>query len=245
MQIDPLFRKALAELVGTFCFFFAGIGAIVAISGTDPSSNLLIIALAHGVMLAIVVSALGEISGGHFNPAVTFGLFIGGMVDIRTVVVYWTAQLIGAILAVLAITVAFPKRMYDPSHIGATTLNGVSFGSGTFLEAVLTFFLVLAVFGTAIDPRHPPIGGFGIGLTVFVGILVAGPVTGGSMNPARSFAPALVSGHWNDQLVYWIGPLIGGALAGLVYKNLFWQTPAETTGRPATALAPGMVRSEN
>jgi MIP family channel proteins len=245
MQIDPLFRKALAEVVGIFCFFFAGIGAIVDIAGTDASSNLLVVAFAHGIMLAIMVSALGEVSGGHFNPAVTFGLFVGGMIDIRTVVVYWCAQLFGAVLAALAIEVAFPKKMYDPSHIGAAALApGVNFGTGSFIEAVLTFFLVLAVYGTAVDPRHPPIGGLAIGLTVFVDILVGGGRTGAAMNPARAFGPALVSGHWNDQLVYWLGPLIGGAVAGLVYKNLFWQTPAETKGRPATSLAPGVVRTE-
>jgi MIP family channel proteins len=247
MEIDPLFRKALAELVGIFAFFFAGIGAIVAYQGAVASGPeiVLIVAFAHGIMLAIMVSALGSVSGGHFNPAVTFGLFVGRMIDIRTLVVYWVAQLIGAILAAVAITVAFPKNLWNPSHIGTPTLApGVSFGTGTFIEAVLTFFLVLAVWGTAVDPRHPPIGGLAIGLTVFVDILVGATRTGAAMNPARAFGPAVVSGYWTDQLVYWIGPLIGGAVAGVLYKTLFWQTPAETEGRPAAALAPGAVRPE-
>jgi MIP family channel proteins len=247
MQIDPLFRKALAELVGIFAFFFAGIGAIVANQGAAApgTSIVLTVAFAHGIMLAIMVSALGSISGGHFNPAVTFGLFVGRMIDFRTLVVYWAAQLIGAILAAVAIMVAFPKNLWSPSHIGTPALGiGVNFGTGAFLEALLTFFLVLAVYGTAVDPRHPPIGGLAIGLTVFVDILVGAGQTGAAMNPARAFGPALVSGFWTNQLVYWIGPLVGGGVAGVLYKGLFWQAPAETTGRPAAALAPGAVRPE-
>jgi glycerol uptake facilitator-like aquaporin len=148
--------------------------------------------------------------------------------------------------------------VWNPSHIGAPQLQQVpyqsagglhftgvvGFGTGTFIEALLTFFLVLAVYGTAVDPRHPPIGGLAIGLTVFVDILVAGNVTGAAMNPARAFGPAVVSNFWTNQLVYWIGPLIGGAVAGVIYKTLFWQTPAATPGEPATSLPPGRVRTD-
>jgi MIP family channel proteins len=245
MEIDPLFRKALAEGVGIFAFFFAGIGAIVANQGVVASGTtvVLIVAFAHGIMLAIMVSALGAVSGGHFNPAVTLGLFVGRMIDVRTLVVYWAAQLIGAILAAVAVTVAFPKVLWNPSHIGLPALgSGVGFGTGVFIEALLTFFLVLAVYGTAVDPRHPPIGGLAIGLTVFVDILVGAGQTGAAMNPARAFGPAVVSSTWTNQLVYWIGPLIGGAVAGVLFKTIFWQTPAETTGQPAAALEPGLVR---
>ena len=247
MQLDPMVRKAVAELVGTFVFFFAGIGAIVDIQNMNAGPvGLLIVAFAHGLMLAIMVSTLGAISGGHFNPAVSFGLFIGKIVDIQTMLIYWVAQLIGAVLAALAVKLAFPQSSWDPSHIGAAALgSGVSVGTGIFIEAVLTFFLVLAVYGTAVDPRHPPIGGLAIGLTVMVDILIGGPQTGAAMNPARAFGPALVSGYWTNHLVYWIGPLAGGAIAGYLYKNVFWQTAAETTGQPATALAPGLVRTDD
>ena len=236
MQIDPLFRKEIAELVGIFAFFFAGISAIICTASAASGVALLIIAFAHGVMLAIMISTLGAISGGHFNPAVTFGLFVGRVVDLPTLIVFWAAQLIGAILAALAATEIFTKAQYDPSHIGLPTVaSGFGDGHAIFLEALLTFFLVLAVYGTAVDPRHPPIGGFAIGLTVFVDILIGGPLTGAAMNPAREFGPAVVSNYWTNHLVYWVGPLIGGAIAGLLYRTLFWQAEKTTAAPPATA----------
>src|SRR5258706_1550886 len=108
---------------------------------------------------------------------------------------------------------------------------GVSFGMGVLIEAVLTFFLLLAVFGTAVDPRAPKIGGFGIGLTVLVDVLVGGPLTGASMNPARTFGPALAGGFWQNDLVYWIGPIIGAIIAALIYEYVIlrpWRVGSET-----------------
>ena len=220
MVIDPLMRKALAEVVGTFSFFFIGIGAAVA------GGDLLVVAAAHGVMLAIMISVLGGISGGHFNPAVSFGLFIGKHIDARTLGYYWVAQLVGAILAAVAIKIVFPSSIADAAHLGAPDLSpNISFIAGVILELILTFFLVMSVYGTAVDPRHPQIAGFGIGLTVFVDILAGGPLSGGVMNPARALGPELVSGYFGGShfLVYWIGPLLGGALAGLLYMNVFWE----------------------
>jgi aquaporin Z len=252
MQIDPLFRKALAELVGIFAFFFAGIGAIVAITPTTPytsilpnvpNSGLLVVAFAHGIMLATMVSALGAISGGHFNPAVTLGLFVGRIIDLQTLVVYWCAQLIGAILAALAVKAAFPPDMWQPSHLGVPMLSpAFTIGQGIFIEALGTFFLVTAVYGTAVDPRHPPIGGLGIGLTLFADILFAGGATGGAMNPARAFGPAVVANYWTNQEIYWIGPLLGGAIAGLVYKYVFWESAPVQVGEPGTSLPPPATR---
>src|SRR5579871_4864865 len=209
MRIDPLARKAAAEFVGTFCFFFIGIGAVVATQMMGVSTSypgLLGVAFAHGIILAIMVSALGAVSGGHFNPAVTFGIFVGRLIDARQLVVYWCAQLAGAICAALAVKAVFPSLAVQAVHTGAPAVGGISASAGTFLEALLTFFLVLAVYGTAVDPRHPPIGGLGIGLTVFVDILVGGSITGGVMNPARAFGPELVANFWTDWPVYWIGP---------------------------------------
>jgi MIP family channel proteins len=252
MQVDPLLRKALAEGIGIFAFFFAGIGAIVATTQTAPysallpnvpASGLLVVALAHGIMLATMVSTLGAVSGGHFNPAVTLGLFVGRIIDLRTLVVYWCAQLIGSILAALAIMAAFPSSMWKPSHIGAAALaSNIGVGQGIFIEALGTFFLVLAVYGTAVDPRHPPIGGLGIGLTLFVDILFAGGATGATMNPARAFGPAVVANFWTNHEVYWIGPLLGGALAGLIYKNVFWEPAPQQVGEPGTSLPPPVTR---
>jgi MIP family channel proteins len=237
MQIETMIRKSVAELVGTFAFFFAGISAIINV-GAFPSTNpgwpagLLVVAFAHGIMLAIMISTLGAISGGHFNPAVSFGLFAGKVIDLPTMVSYWIAQLIGGTLAALAAKSIFTSVQYGLSHIGLPTLGaGVDSGTALFLEAVLTFFLVLSVYGTAVDPRHPPIGGLGIGLTVFVDILIGGPLTGASMNPARSFGPALVSNYWNNHLIYWLGPLVGALIAGLLYSYLFLPKAAAASAR--------------
>jgi glycerol uptake facilitator-like aquaporin len=177
---------------------------------------LLVIAFAHGIMLAIMISTLGAVSGGHFNPAVSFGLFVGKIIDLPTLVAYWIAQLIGGTLAALAAKNIFTSVQYSPSHIGLPTLGaGVDSGTALFVEAVLTFFLVLAVYGTAIDPRHPPIGG---------------PLTSASMNPARSFGPALVSNYWNNRLIYWLGPLVDALIAGLLYSYLFLPKPSAAGG---------------
>ncbi len=226
MEIVPLMRKAVAELVGTFAFILAGIGAILGATANGGETNLLVIAFAHGVMLAIMVSALGPISGGHFNPAVSFGLFIGRIINLPTMLAYWVAQLIGGTLATLAAKNIWTSAQYTPSHIGLPTLGaGVSTGTALFVEAVLTFFLLLAVYGTVVDPRHPPIGGWAIGFTVFVGVLVGGPITGASMNPARSFGPALISNFWQNHAIYWLGPLMGALIAGLLYSFVFLPRP--------------------
>jgi MIP family channel proteins len=236
MQVEALIRKSVAELVGTFAFFLAGISAIINVGSAGGAAGLLVVAFAHGIMLAIMVSTLGAVSGGHFNPAVSFGLFAGKVINLPTLVSFWIAQLIGGTLAALAakniFTTSPASIQVAKSHIGLPTLGvGVNSGTALFVEAVLTFFLVLAVYGTAVDPRHPPIGGLAIGLTIFVDILIGGPITGAAMNPARAFGPALVSNYWNNHLIYWLGPLVGALIAGLLYSYLFLPKPAEAGGR--------------
>jgi len=218
-QIKPI----VAELVGTFVFFFIGAGAIVTDTFTKTHAvGLIGIALAHGLVLSIMISALGAISGGHFNPAVTIGFLVTRRIKIDTAIYYIVAQLVGGTLSGLALRIVFPESIWKVTHLGTPALGpGVSVGTAIFLEALLTFFLVTAVFGTAVDARAPKIGGFGIGLTVMMDILVGGPLTGAAMNPARAFGPALASGFWDNQLVYWIGPIIGGALAALLYDTVF------------------------
>lgn len=217
-------QKVLAEVVGTFFFFFIGIGSIpVALS---ENLGTLYVALAHGVALAIAISALGHISGGHFNPAVTIALMIARKISPLLALLYILGQLLGGIAACLALVTILPQRIWDAERIqlGTPSINTQVFGTtqAIILEAILTFFLVVAVFGTAVDPRANRVAGFGIGLTVFVDILVGGPLTGGVMNPARAIAPAIVSGHWNnDQFVYWVGPILGAAVAALLYSMLF------------------------
>ncbi len=218
-------QALIAEGIGTFIFFTIGAGSIITDQMTGGKVGLLGIAAAHGVILAIMVSAFGHISGGHFNPAVTTGLWAGNKIGGALAALYIGAQLVGAVAAGVALRIVFPENVWRPVHLGTPGLApGVGFSTAVFLEILMTFFLVTAVYGTAVDARGPKIGGFAIGLTVFCDILLGGPLTGASMNPARTFGPALVSGYWDNHLVYWIGPLIGGALAGLVYNNSFLET---------------------
>jgi MIP family channel proteins len=210
-----LLKQCLAESVGTFALIFVGVGAI------HNNPGLLGVALAHGLTIAVMVSATAGVSGGQLNPAVTLGLLIGGQMDLRKATAYWAAQLIGATVAGILLV----NLLGDAAQTGAQIVaagtpdlsNGVGPIKGILIEAVLTFFLVFVVFGTVIDPRGPKIGGLAIGFTVALDILFAGPLTGAAMNPARTFGPALASAHWNNHLIYWIGPMLGGALAGFVY----------------------------
>ena len=211
-------KKCLAEFVGTFALIFIGVGAIH--NSTDPTAGvgLLGVALAHGLAIAVMVSATGGISGGHLNPAVTFGVLVGGKIKPVDAVAYWVSQLAGGVAAGLVLLLVYGADGRDIVAKGTPDLApGVSPATGILVEMVLTFFLVFVVYGTAVDARAPKIGGLAIGLTIALDILFGGPLTGGSMNPARTFGPAVASGHWNNHLVYWIGPLAGGALAGLVY----------------------------
>jgi MIP family channel proteins len=179
---------------------------------------LVAIALAHGLALAIMVTAFGHISGGHFNPAVTVAAFVGRQIDILHGVLYIIAQLAAAVLAGFALRAVFPTDVWQSVNLGTPAVAAdISFGTAVLIEAILTFILVIAVFGTAMDPRAAKVGGFAIGLTISADILIGGPLTGASMNPARTFGPAVAANFWDNHLVYWIGPLCGAIIAGLVY----------------------------
>lgn len=209
-------KAYLAEAIGTFALIFVGVGAIMNNTG---GNDLLMVALAHGLTIAVMVSATAAISGGHLNPAVTFGLWIGGKIPATEALKYWVSQLLGATLAGITASLLFGKGNVV---IGTPALgSNVTWLQGMTLEAILTFFLVFVVFGTGVDSRAPKIGGLAIGLTVTLDILVGGPLTGAAMNPARVFGPALASGSLfsslTEHLVYWIGPLLGGGLAGVIY----------------------------
>jgi aquaporin Z len=217
-------RKLFVEFLGTCIFIFIGAGAIITNQFSNGAVGLVGIAIAHGVMLSVVISAFGGISGGHFNPAVTFGVMVSRRISVVLGLQYMAAQLIGGVLAGLLLHVVFPSELCATVHLGTPAVaSGVSLGTAMLIEAILTFALVTSVFGTAIDPRAPKIGGFGIGLTVLVDILVGGPFTGAAMNPARAFGPGLVAGFWENHWVYWVGPLLGGGLAGFVYEYLIME----------------------
>ena len=224
-----LLKQCVAEFIGTFTLIFIGIGAIYHF-GEIPG-GLLAIALAHGLAIAVMVSATGGISGGHLNPAVTFGLLIGGKINLMKSIAYWIAQLTGATAAAFLLLFIFKHQPdTDAAQIIANgtpqlAANGISYVQGIVIEAVLTFFLVFVVYGSAVDGRAPKIGGLAIGLTVALDILFGGPFTGAAMNPARTFGPALVSSTWIDHSVYWIGPMLGGGLAGLIYGRFLIKQP--------------------
>lgn len=213
-----LIKQCLAEFIGTFALIFIGVGAIYNMGNSSLNMGLLGVALAHGLTIAVMVSATGGISGGHLNPAVTFGLLVGGKISFMDSIAYWISQLAGGSAAGFLLLAIFGQNGMTIVGAGTPDLGkDISQGTGIIVEIVLTFFLVFVVYGSAVDVRAPKIGGLAIGLTVALDILFGGPITGASMNPARTFGPALASGHWNNHIVYWLGPMAGGALAGLIY----------------------------
>jgi MIP family channel proteins len=219
--MDQGLRSYWAEFLGTFTLCFIGQGAICAQQIVSPGLGLLPIAVAHGLALAVMVSALGGVSGAHFNPAVTLGFVVTGRQRPLSGLAYWIAQLLGAVAASALLVALFPNSVWQTVQLGAPQLFPLlTTAGGLLIEVILTLFLVTAVWGTAVDPRHPPIGGFGIGMCVTMDILIGGPLTGAAMNPARAFGPALVAGVWKDHWVWWVGPLLGGALAALIYDRL-------------------------
>ncbi len=214
-----LLRPLAAETIGTLLFVFLGAGSIVMTAATGGTPGPLGIALAHGVGMAIIVSATMSMSGGHMNPAVTFAIALAGKIDWRRAGAYVVAQLVGALLGAGLVKALLPAGAVNATLAGTPQLGGsVTFAQGIWIEAVLTFFLVSAVFGTAVAPDAPKIGGFGIGLAIFVDALVGGNLTGAMMNPARALGPAIVAHDMHAQAVYWIGPLLGAAAAGWVWR---------------------------
>jgi aquaporin TIP len=222
-------RALLAEICGTFWFIFIGAGAILT-SASGSGGGLLDIAFAHGITLAIAVSVFGALSGAHFNPAVTVALAIAGRHPWPRVPTYWAAQLIGGVLAGSALRYIFEFSIaaVDKTHLGTPALAGtITPGVGIVIEALLTLFLVWAVYGTAVWAHAPKIAGFGIGLTVMTDILLGGPLTGAAMNPARWFGTAIPAGFYDNWYVYWVGPLLGAVIGGLSIRALFTAPPTD------------------
>lgn len=239
--MDKYLRPCVAEMVGTFALCFIGAGAICSNAITQGQLGLVGVALAHGLILSIVVTATMNISGGHINPAVTITMWVYKKMDGDKAFAYVVAQLLGALVAGGFIILIFGTKGdaanagFGTPHINTEILKVTTqewWGrwqlqfTAIGIELILSFLLIFAVFATALDPRTPKVGGFLIGLTLAVDILVGGPLTGASMNPARTFGPglweALVLG-WDkfraDHVVYWIGPILGGLLAGGLYLN--------------------------
>ena len=204
-------RPCIAEFIGTFALIFVGIGAI-----KTAGHDVLAIALAHGLTIAAFVSATMHISGGHLNPAVTFGVVCSGHTTWAAAIRYWIAQLLGGVAAAFICLSLFGR---DVVITGTPQLAiNLTPGQGILVEAILTFFLVFVVHGTGVDERGRRVAGLAIGATITLDILFGGPLTGAAMNPARVFGPAVAANFWHDHYVYWIGPFVGGALGGWVYR---------------------------
>lgn len=226
-------RAALAEGLATLLFVFMGAGT-VAVSGMIDngalgSARLVAIAIAHGLGILIGVAATAKISGGHLNPAVTIAAVLAGKIGLRRAGTYIAAQLAGAIIGAVLIKVVVPGPFEGTlgSHaVGA----GVGAGSALVAEIAGTFALVWVVFAVAIDPRGlNNIAPIAVGLTILLIHLFLVPLTGASVNPARSFGPALISMTWADHWVYWVGPIVGGSVAGLLYEWFFMNRGGATT----------------
>lgn len=228
-----LLKPCLAEFLGTFYLCFAGIAAILsATKEVGGGGGLVAIALAHGLALSIAVHVFGGISGAHVNPAVTCGMLVTGRIAPPMALSYIVSQLLGATLAAAACNAIFTAAAVSEARLGIPLpAPWASTGTVLLVEFVLTFLLVTSVFGTAVDQRGQAlkIGGFGIGLTVAFDILAGGPVTGASMNPARSFGPALVLGQWQWHWCYWVAPIAGGCAAALLYHHLLLEKSTQTT----------------
>ncbi|KAK0584096.1 hypothetical protein LWI29_007580 [Acer saccharum] len=218
-------KAALAEFISTLIFVFAGQGSGMAFNkltdnGSTTPAGLVAAALAHGFGLFVAVSVGANISGGHVNPAVTFGAFIGGNITLLRGILYWIAQLLGSVIACLLLKFATGGLTTSAFALS----SGVGVWNAFVFEIVMTFGLVYTVYATAIDPKKGNLGTIApiaIGFIVGANILAGGAFDGASMNPAVSFGPAVVSWSWDNHWVYWAGPLVGGGLAGLIYEFVF------------------------
>jgi MIP family channel proteins len=216
-QVTNHSREVLAEFIGTFTMVFAGTGAVVVNQVSQGALTHLGISFVFGAVVSALIYTLGHVSGAHFNPAVTLALWQGGFVRRNRVLPYLLAQVTGAIAASFVLFLAFG----NVAKLGATLPLNNNWQQSLILEILLTFILMLVIFGSALDRRAPKgFAGLAIGLTVALEAACMGPITGASMNPARSLGPALVTGLWQHQWLYWIAPIVGAQLATIVYRSL-------------------------
>ncbi|KAG0460420.1 hypothetical protein HPP92_020717 [Vanilla planifolia] len=225
-------RAVLSEFLATAIFVFAGEGSVLSLGklqkDTFTVGGLVLVALAHAFAFAVAVAIAFNSSGGHVNPAITLGALVGGRISVLRAVLYWIAQVLGSVAATVLVWVATAGMR----PVGFVVAAGVGRGHAVLMEIVLTFGLVYTTYATAIDPRRGSIGiiaPLAVGFIMGANVLVGGPFDGAAMNPARAFGPALVGWRWTHHWVYWLGPLLGGALAGLVYEFLVAQAEVPPT----------------
>jgi MIP family channel proteins len=209
-----LSTSLLAEFIGTFALIFIGAGA-----GALGDGGLVGVAFAHGLVIVSFAYAYGHISGTHINPAVTIGVWTAGKIDTGRAFSYIFFQLLGGVVAAYTLAWVLGSRS---GNLGATLLaDGVTPAVGVVLEAILTFFLANVVLNAAVSGKAGGHAGLAIGLTLTLAILMGGPLTGASLNPARSLGPAVATGNFANLWVYFVGPILGGVVAGLLYKGVF------------------------
>jgi len=208
------FRKYLAEGIGTFCLVFAGTGAVIVNQLTGGQVTIVGIGLVFGLVVLAMIYALGHISGAHLNPAVTLGFWSAGRMGTKEVPAYVLAQCSGAIAASLTLCVLFPGQ----TNLGVTLPSGPLVQS-LVLEFVLTFILMFVIMGVATDDRaQGMMAGVAVGAIIALEAIFGGPISGASMNPARSFGPALISGNFNHHWIYWLAPILGSAFGARAYR---------------------------
>lgn len=215
-QLKPtLIQELFAECIGTFTVVFAGCGAVMANHVSGGAITHVGVALTFGAVVAAMIYTFGHVSGSQMNPAVTLGFWVSGALPSRKLVPYLAAQTVGALAASGMLWAAFG----DVAQAGATVPLAGNWRQALIIEAVLTFVLMIVVLGSGLDRRSPAgFAGLAIGLTVGLEAMCMGPITGASMNPVRSFAPALVGNVWQSHWVYWVAPIVGAQLAVVVYR---------------------------
>jgi len=240
---QALWRSAVSEFFATAIFIFIGCGSVVAAQASLGDTKievaaLILISMAHGFCIMVMVYSVGEISGGHINPAVTWATMITGKISILRAMIYWVSQIIGGICG--AAVLAGLTRTLEHTGLGCHGVNehmnaGQAFGA----EIIFTFIFIFVVFATAISPfvgKVAPLAGsgeygpgkltpFAVGMTILILHTVGIPLTGASMNPARSFGPAVIAGCWKDHWVYWLGPIVGSTAAAFVAQFIFLSRP--------------------
>ena len=220
---EDMLRRGVAEFIGTFTLIFIGGGAGIAVAVYSPTAgNLVAVGLANGLAIGIMVTNLGHISGGHFNPAITLGFLTTRRITAPLAGLYLGAQLFGAAVAALILRELTTQGAVRKFATPVPAAN-VTDGKAVVFELILTFFLVWAVWATAVDPRgaFKAIAGLAIGLTITIDVIMGGNFTGAAMNPARAFGPELAGRVWTSWWVYWIGPMLGALLASTLYEYLY------------------------
>lgn len=216
------FQSLIAEFIGTFALIFVGmIASVAAVPDTIPGGggNLLTVALAHGFIIAAMVSATAAISGGHLNPAVTLAMMATGKSSLVHGSGYIIVQLAGGIVGAFTVNGILAQEWIERANFAQPTPGPMTDPmSAMAIEAILTFFLLFVIFGTAVDKRAPKLGGLFIGLTITLDILIGGPLTGAAMNPARWLGPAVLSRQFSHATVYFVGPIMGALAAALLYR---------------------------